>query len=62
MMININVKFDTNTNKYIITIGQTKLELDRQDSVSLHNALNKELKGTPPLDLFTTEGTANAKK
>ncbi|MDN5062036.1 hypothetical protein PJV95_10700 [Aliarcobacter butzleri] len=41
--------FDTEKNKYILKINDKTFELTREESVILHNSLNRVLKATPQL-------------
>lgn len=51
---NIKFNFDDEKNKYILKIDDKTLELTREESVNLHNILNRVLKATP--QLFNTKG------
>ncbi|WP_152056722.1 hypothetical protein [Aliarcobacter butzleri] len=48
--------FDTEKNKYILKINDKTFELTREESVILHNSLNKVLKATPQLFNSNIEG------
>ncbi|OCL85984.1 hypothetical protein AAX26_01633 [Aliarcobacter thereius] len=45
----VNFTFDVEKNKYILKIGDKVFEFSREESISLHNHLNRVLKATPPL-------------
>ncbi|OCL81819.1 MULTISPECIES: hypothetical protein [Arcobacteraceae] len=46
---NIKFHFDVDKNKYVLKIGDKVFEFSREESISLHNHLNRVLKATPIL-------------
>ncbi|MDN5071423.1 hypothetical protein O8C76_10365 [Aliarcobacter butzleri] len=51
---NMKFELDIDKNKYILKIDDKTIELTREESVNLHNTLNRVLKATP--QLFNTKG------